>query len=221
VTRALVLPSPFLPGSVHAPLADALQRRGWGVAVAPLTASPVGPEPVLAAFRTAVDEVAPDVVLTHSNAGRYAPLVAGGVPVVHIDAALPPASGEPATLAPEAMLSVLAGMADANGLLPPWTRWWSEEAVAEVLPDPVALAALRAEEWPMPLTYVRSRLGAPVGWAERPQAYLAFGDTYAVEVALARGQGWPVERVQGAGHLHHLVEPGLVADAVVELAAAL
>lgn len=30
-------------------------------------------------------------------------------------------------------------MADDDGLLPPWTRWWPEEDLAVVLPDAVVV----------------------------------------------------------------------------------
>ena len=172
---------------------------------------------MLAAFRGRVEDVRPDLLVTHSNGGRYAAPAAPGVPVVHVDAALPPAGGDEATMAPSAMLEHLAGLADDDGLLPPWSRWWPEDEFAQVLPDPVARAALREQEPRMPLSYFRSRLGAPPGWAEQPQAYLAFGGTYARETAFAREHGWPTTVLEGAGHLHHLVDPGAVADAVVDL----
>jgi hypothetical protein len=139
------------------------------------------------------------------------------VPVVYVDAALPPTSGA-ATLAPQALLDHLAGLADPDGVLPPWTRWWSDEDVAAVVPDPHVLAGIRAREPRLPLSYVRSELGAPPGWQDAPQAYLALGATYADELALARRQGWPHLVVAEAGHLHHLVEPDAVAAAVVDLA---
>lgn len=220
MTRAVLLPSPFLPPLAYAPLVDALGRRGWGVVVAGIASVPDGPAPVLTAYRECVVREHPDVVLAHSNAGRYAATVAAGVPVVHVDAALPPSSGE-ATLVPEALLDHLAGLADSDGLLPPWTRWWSDEDLAAVVPDPQVLAGIRAQEPRLPLSYVRGRLGAPVGWQEAPQAYLALGGTYADELGLARRLGWPTLVLDGAGHLHHLVDPDAVAAAVVDLAARL
>ena len=159
----------------------------------------------------------PDVVLAHSNAGRYAVAVAGDAPVVYLDAALPPERGE-APLAPEALLDHLSSLADADGLLPPWTRWWPEEDVAEVLPDREALDRIREAETRVPMGYFRASLGAPDRWQDHPQAYLAFGQTYAEELALARRLGWPRAVLREAGHLHHLVDPEAVAAAVLDLA---
>ncbi len=216
VHRAVVLPSPLLPARAYAPLTHALQRRGWGAVVAEPPRVPRGPEPVLAAFREAVTSGATDLVVAHSNAGRYAVAAAGASPVVYLDAALPPERGD-ATLAPTALLDHLAALADADGLLPPWTRWWEDDDIASVVPDPAVLADLRAHEPRMPLAYFRSRLGAPDGWATHRQAYLALGDTYAEETALARRLGWPTTVLQGALHLHHLVDPDAVAAAVLDL----
>ncbi len=56
---------------------------------------------------------------------------------------------------------------------------------------------------------------------EQPQAYLAFGDTYAEETAFAHEHGWPTAVLDGALHLHHMVDPDAVAAAVLDLAAAL
>ncbi len=228
MTRVLLLPSPLLPRLSAERFANALAARWWrlhrvvvavGIAAFPKPASDA--QAVLAAFRMSVAMERPDLVLTHSNGGRYAALAAPGIPVVHIDAALPVASGEEAPMAPAAMLDHLTGMADDDGLLPPWSRWWPEEDFAPVLPDAAARAELREHERRMPLSYFRSRLGAPDGWAEQPQAYLAFGDTYAQETAFARAHGWPTTVLDGALHLHHLVDPDAVAAAVLDLAARL
>jgi len=214
---AVLLPSPLLPARAYAPLVGALGRHGWGAAVAAVPQAPRGPEPVLAAFREAVTTRGADLVVAHSNAGRYAVAAAGGVPVVYVDAALPPERGE-ATLAPEGLLEHLAGLADLDGSLPPWTRWWDDADIGAVVPDPVVLARIRADEARMPLAYFRSRLGGPGGWVTSPQAYLALGDTYAEETALARRLGWPTFVFEGALHLHHLVDPDAVAAAVLDLA---
>jgi hypothetical protein len=220
VPTVLLLPSPLLPPAAYAPLAHALGQRGWGATVAAGAGSPADAPGVLEAFRSAVATQLPDLVLTHSNGGRYAALAAPGIPVVHVDAALPPEHGN-APLAPSAMLEHLAGLADDDGLLPPWSRWWTEHDVAEVLPDAAVRAELREHERRMPLSYFRSRLGAPAGWADQPQAYLAFGDTYASETAFALGHGWPTTVLDGAHHLHHLVDPDAVASEVLALAARL
>ena len=228
MTRVLLLPSPLLPRLSAVPFLHTLGARLWaaeraegsvGVAAFPKPAPDA--QAVLDAFRWSVGLERPDLVPTHSNGGRFAALAAPGIPVVHIDAALPPGSGDEVPMAPAAMLGHLTAMADDDGLLPPWSRWWPEEDVAQVLPDAAALADLREDERRMPLSYFRSRLGAPAGWVDQPQAYLAFGKAYAEETAFARDHGWPTTVLDGALHLHHLVDPDAVAAAVLYLAARL
>ncbi|HSO65814.1 MAG TPA: hypothetical protein VLQ78_12015 [Ornithinibacter sp.] len=228
MTRVLLLPSPLLPRLLHLPFLQALGARLWAaqrvecsVDVATFPPDATDAQDVLAAFRRSVLDGRPDLVVTHSNAGRYAALAAPGIPVVHVDAALPAASGDELPMAPAVLLDRLADLADDDGLLPPWSRWWPEEGFAQVLPDAAARAHLREHERRMPLSYFRSRLGAPPGWTEQPQAYLAFGGTYAEETALARRLGWPTTVLEDALHLHQLVDPDAVATAVLGLAALL
>ena len=166
MTSALLLPSPFLPAHVFAPLADALGRRGWGVVVSTPPAAPSDGEEVLGRSAPMRERAAPDVVLAHSNAGRYAAHVAPERSVVvYLDAALPPESGD-APLAPAALADALAAVTGDDGLLPPWTRWWDEEDLAPVVPDPEVLARIRADEPRVPLAYLRARLAAPDGWQD-------------------------------------------------------
>jgi len=57
---------------------------------------------------------------------------------------------------------------------------------------------------------------SPAGWERLPAAYLGFGEAYAAEQARARAAGWPVSLLPGR-HLHPVIEPTVVADAVTAL----
>ena len=58
-------------------------------------------------------------------------------------------------------------------------------------------------------------VSTPAGWDSIPAAYLAFGpDAYAEEISRARSQGWPVTVLDGL-HLHQVVAPAEVADAIL------
>ena len=158
-----------------------------------------------------------DVVLVpHSNAGLHAPRLAdriGARGVVYVDAALP-GDGPETTLAPPRFLAFLEELADADGLLPPWTRWWDD--THGLFPDDATRAAVEAEQPRLPLSYFTGRVPVPDGWADRPSAYLAFGDTYAEEISFALASGWPVTALPGR-HLHQLVDPPGVAAAITVL----
>ncbi|WP_345520837.1 hypothetical protein [Nocardioides conyzicola] len=197
----LFVPSPLLGPATWAPVADLLGGR-------------------VAAVGDAIETPDGEVVLVvHSNAGLHAPRLAAQLEAratVYVDAALP-GDGPDTTLAPPRFLAFLETMVDDDGLLPPWTQWWGDE-VDDLFPDVETRAAVEAEQPRLPLSYFTSRVSVPTGWAERPSGYLAFGDTYAEELALARSHGWPVTVLPGR-HLHQLVDPVAVAAAVADLAA--
>lgn len=202
----LLVPSPLLGPATWEPTAACLHARGHGVVVA------------------SVDDVVrvaaglTDLVLVpHSNAGYRAPYLAeqlGTVPIVFVDAALPPAEATETTLAPPPFRDFLAGLADEDGVLPPWSRWW--EDVGDLFPDEATRRAVEVEEPRLPLSYFEQRVPVALGWAARPCAYLAFGQTYAEEIVAAQERGWPLRILPGR-HLHQLHDPGAVATAVVDL----
>lgn len=198
----LFVPSPLVGAATWAPVAALLDG-------------------IVAEVDAAVDAAAglSDVVLVpHSNAGLYAPLLAervGARATVYVDAALA-GDGPDTPLAPPRFLELLEGLAGDDGVLPPWTQWWDD--VSELFPDDETRAAVEAGQPRLPLSYFTSRVDVPSTWFDRPCAYLAFGDTYADEVAFALAQGWPLTVLPGR-HLHQLVAPAEVAAAIETLAA--
>jgi hypothetical protein len=205
-TTYLLVPSPLLGPASWRPVADALRRAVHHAEV------------------RRVEEVAPrgteggDVVLVpHSNAGLRTPALAdaaGATATVYVDAALPVGARGHTTAAPAKFRDAHRRLADEHGILPPWTQWWDD--LGDLFPDEETRAAVEAEQPRLPLSWFDERIPVPDDWAERPSAYLAFGDTYAEEQAFARAQGWPV-RVLAGRHLHQLHDPDGVAAAVVDL----
>jgi len=198
----LLLPSPLLGPATWVPVAELLGGR------------------VTTVDEAARADVGPDeaVLVVHSNAGLYAPLLAARLGVratVYVDAALP-GDGPDTALAPPRFLEFLETLAGDDGVLPPWTQWWADDDVRDLFPDAATRAAVEAEQARLPLSYFTARIEVPAGWADRPSAYLAFGDTYAEEIALARAHDWPVTVLPGH-HLHQLVAPAEVAAAVADL----
>lgn len=206
----LLLPSPLLGPAVWAPVGERLGAR---------VAEPAGATDVaavLAAFQRAGDGLADLVLVPHSNAGLYAPLLAerlGARATVYVDAALP--DGAPRTgLARTGFLERLRDLADEDEVLPPWTQWWDD--VGHLFPDAATRRAVEREQPRMPLSYFTSRVDVPPGWTDRPCAYLAFGDTYAEEIGFALAHDWPLTALPG-DHLHQLVAPVEVAAAITDL----
>ncbi len=211
----VLIPSPLLGPATWLPVAACLEQEGYDAVVAEVPAVTWRPAEVLAVLVGIVERIRGAVLVPHSNAGLYAPALADKVGVetiVFVDAALPTAA--PTPLAPPAFLDHLRGLADADGVLPPWTRWWGD--VDHLFPDEGTRHAVEAEQRRLPLGYFTSTLPVPAGWERRRCAYLAFGNTYATELASAIEGGWPTEVLDGE-HLHQLVDPSEVATALVRL----
>jgi hypothetical protein len=214
--QVVLLASPLLGPAVWRCCASALGDLGWDVLVAPGPGrAPRGPRDVLEHLRSVLPVGPPLALVAHSNAGLHLPVVCAErrvLATVFVDAALPAASGA-TPLAPAAMHDFLRSLAGADGLLPPWTEWWSREQLAGLFPDDASRSTVAAEQQRLPLSYFTATLEAPAGWIDRPAAYLSFGDTYQAERDSAGRWGWRVQTLPG-GHLHQLVDPRGVAAAV-------
>jgi hypothetical protein len=216
--RLVILPSPLLGPATYAPLAASLTERGTLTAVAPLPEGDVTPERVLATFRAAVAGHGATGLVAHSNAGYYAPAVAADldVPVLFMDAALPAERESETVLAPAAFAEFIEALSIRDGLLPPWPLWWDRSDIAALFPDEDWLDLATREAPRLAPTYFTTPIPVPRGWETRPAAYLAFGDTYAAELAFADRAGWVLRREEGH-HLAHLSEPDRVAELLLDL----
>jgi hypothetical protein len=212
------LPSPLLGAASWGPVADELSRRGHAVST---VAWPTGPAPkthvdVLRDLLDALPADEPLVLVPHSNAGLFVPALTAARAVagcVFVDARLPAAGGPSAD--ETGRHEWLAELTDADGLLPPWTQWW-DEGVSSLFPNGAVRAEVEREQRRLPLSYFDQAPPVPPDWDLLPAAYLAFGDTYAEERTDAAGRGWPVATLPGE-HLHMLIDPPGVADAIEDL----
>ncbi|MFZ2013822.1 MAG: hypothetical protein WAV00_08380 [Nocardioides sp.] len=215
--HAVVVPSPLLGVAVYSPFGRALNSRGYVVSIAdpelPSGAADAEDGGVGALLDSLVAQCAgADLIVPHSNAGRFAPAIAEqvGAAIVYVDALLP-GIGDSAGFA-----DFIQGKVADDGLLPGWTEWWPAEDLLDVVP----------EEWLSLLEQTQPRLDpafllhdppTPPTWYLQPAAYLALGDGYRAEADAARALGWPVGEL-AAGHLHLVVDPEQVAAEVHLLA---
>jgi pimeloyl-ACP methyl ester carboxylesterase len=223
----VLIHSPSVGPRTWQPVAQRLAELGWEAAVPSLLhVTDQGPEywprvveAVVAGLGTA-DQGQGLVLVAHSNAGLFIPVIAAALPgkvrgCIFVDAALPPASGA-AVVAPPELLALLRDKA-SGGLLPRWTDWWDEDEVAPLFPDQATRQAVTDEQPRLPLSYYEASVPVPAGWDARPCAYLLFGPPYDELASEARGRGWIVEQLPGA-HLHQLVDPDGVARSLLAIA---
>ncbi|MEV1247047.1 alpha/beta hydrolase [Nonomuraea sp. NPDC049750] len=215
--------SPSVGPSTWTPVAEALGRRGYAAVVPDLTGvarsgSPYWPK-VVEAVRAAAPET-PLVLVPHSNAGLFLPVIKEGlgervVSCVFADAHIPPRDGL-VRAAQEAFLPFLRDLADDDGVLPRWSDWWSDDDVAAMLPDPRVRATVVEEQPRLPLGYYTKPIPVPAGWDAVRCACLWYGPPYDKVAEEAHERGWPVLRTPGE-HLQQVVDPEGVTDALLKL----
>jgi pimeloyl-ACP methyl ester carboxylesterase len=163
----------------------------------------------------------PIVLVGHSGGGLFLPTIAAAVdaPVsrlIFVDSDVPASTGE-TPLAPPCFLDHLRTRA-VGGTLPPWSTWWGEEVMRNLVPDEALRAALTREMPSLPLSYFEQHIPTPAAWERLPCSYLLLSDPYRDASAEARARGWRFEEITGAQHLHIAVAPEAVTDALIRLA---
>jgi len=169
-----------------------------------------------------------DVVLVgHSGAGPRLPAIAAHlqasarptVAFLFVDAGLPRRGAAPADSLPPTLRAHLDDLTDADGMLPPWPQWWTPASLVALVPEPTTRHLLVVECRPVPRALFDEQVPVPEDWpGPVPCGYLSF--TYEDEAATAETMGWTVARMAGQ-HLHPVVDPAGVADALMLLLGAL
>jgi pimeloyl-ACP methyl ester carboxylesterase len=220
--------SPLVGPSTWSPVARELERRGRQ-AVVPSLLQPAGAPTRywrndVEAARDAVQTLSDPIVLVgHSGGGLLLPVIADAIapPVsglILVDSGLPARTGE-TSLVPPSFLDHLRTLA-VGGMLPPWSTWWGEDAMRDLVPDEALRTALVREMPSLPLAYFEQRIPSPTGWDRMPCGYLLLSDAYREPAVEARERGWRVEAISGAQHLHIAVAPEAVTDSLIRLAVA-
>jgi hypothetical protein len=219
--------SPSVGPSTWGPVAGSLKKAGYRVHVPSLLHVGDGGPPfwprIVSAVQRELEEVPADhplVLVAHSNAGLFLPVIRSGLdqPVtgsVFVDAALPARTG-PTPVAPPELLEFLRPLA-VDGMLPRWTDWWDEADIAPMFSDPATRKTVVAEQPTLPFSYYQQRIPVPDSWDDHPCSYLLFGPPYDDVADDARERGWRVRHLPGA-HLHQIVDPAGTARSLIELA---
>ncbi|HEY3956145.1 MAG TPA: alpha/beta fold hydrolase [Streptosporangiaceae bacterium] len=228
----VLMHSPVVGPATWAPVAEELTRRGHQVSVPALAGFTTGGPPFtprllrrahaqIEQARTKAERL---VLVVHSGAGAFAPYLAAGlagaeVTVIFADAALPPEDGQGRVI-DEAFLPFVRDLAD-GGLVPSWPQWWPAAELAPLFPDLATRERVSREAAPLPLAFFEEMLPPlPEEWRSCRCAFLRFSEGYQQPARQAAARGWPVRELPG-DHLHMLVAPAAVAEAITSLAGTL
>lgn len=219
--------SPLVGPATWSPVAAALADLGHDTVVPSLVgvadAAPPYWRYIAGQVADAINELEPGrptVLVAHSNAGLFVPVLTTSSPrpvsaCLFVDARIP--ALDASSTVPGSMRDFLQGLVMPDGRLPRWTEWWDQDEIASLFPDAEARAAVTDEQPRLPMAYFEQAVPIPDG-STRPSGYLWFGPPYDDPAADARQRGWLVEQLPG-GHLHQVVDPTAVAERLVEMAA--
>jgi len=222
--RLVLVHSPLVSREIWEPVARDLAADGYAVAVPDLAGTlAAGPPYHLAQARVIAESAdgRPAILLGYSRAGPL--LAAAGTMLgrdargyIFVDARLPTPGRSWMQMAPPDLAAWLRDLADPAGWLPPWSQWWGEEELAELVPDTALRQRFAAGCPRLPLAMVEEAYPPAPGWPDAPGGYLQLSDAYDDEAARARDLGWPVS-VQRSHHLALLTQPLHVARELREL----
>ena len=106
-------------------------------------------------------------------------------------------------------------------MLPPWSRWFAEDAPRRALigldilaADPAALAQFEEGLPCLPVGWFDDTIEL-ADWSHVPAGYIQTSDIYDHATAEAQRRGWPTARLAGT-HLDPTLRPAETAEAILE-----
>jgi pimeloyl-ACP methyl ester carboxylesterase len=216
--------SPLTGSGVWNLVAAELGRAGYEPDVPDLTPTVEAGPPYCARLARTIARRAcgrATILIGHSRAGPLlaaAAAMAGEAAVgcVFVDARLPAPGHAWIDTVPPGFAARLRALADPQGWLPPWPRWWDEEEMVRILTDPAVRQDFTASCPRLPLAMLEEIYPPAPGWRDRPAAYLQLSEPYERQAATARELGWPVATAP-SHHLALLTDPEQVAGALHDL----
>jgi hypothetical protein len=141
--------------------------------------------------------------------------------VIIVDGDIPPPQGAASPVRP-ALREFIRNLADAAGVLPIWSKWYSGDARRTSLvgldilaSDPVAFAQFENGLPRLPLDWFDDTIEL-ASWGHIPAGYIQTSDIYDHATLEAQRRGWPVARLHGT-HLDPTLRPAQTADAILAM----
>jgi hypothetical protein len=182
------------------------------------------PEFLVQRVSAELEGAGPVVLVAYSAATKLVPQLAMRLGprcrgTLFVDGDLPAESG-PGRLAPITLLELVAPLADADGVLPPWSQWFGPGSVSGLFADPDQFAAFEAELPRVPLEYLEAEINLPPRWRSAPAGYIRLSEAYDDAVADAARRGIASVSLD-ADHVAVVTRPVDVASAILDLASQL
>jgi hypothetical protein len=223
----VLVAGPLVRASSWEPTAKHLQKEGWLIQVPDILAHHASPPAWSAWTRGLLDLVAPAselVVVGHSSASALVADLATKLPVrsvIIVDGDVPPSQGAASPVRP-ALREFIRSLAEADGSLPVWSKWFSRDAQRSAVVgldilarDPAAFAQFENGLPKMQVDWFDDTIEL-ARWDHVPAGFIQTSKIYDHAAAEAQRRGWPVTRLQGT-HLHPTLCPAETADAIVSM----
>ena len=174
-----------------------------------------------------LDHISPGsdtVAVGHSSSCALVAELATKTPLrglILVDGDIPPSQGAASPVRP-ALLEFISGITDETGTLPPWSRWFADDAVRASL---VGIDVLQRDTHEFALfEQGLPRLRADwfndkveLGhWEHVPAGYIQASQIYDHAMAEARRRGWPVAKLDGT-HLDPTLRPVEMSEAIISM----
>jgi hypothetical protein len=223
----VLVAGPLVRASSWEPTAKHLREAGWLVQVPDILAHHAPPPAWSEWTRSLLDHIAPArelVLVGHSSASALVADLATKLPtrgMIIVDGEIPPSQGAASPVRP-ALRDLIRSLAEADGTLPIWSKWFLGDAQRTSL---VGLDILASD----PVAFTRFEHGLPkmhvdwfddtielARWDHIPAGFIQTSKIYDHAAVEAERRGWPVTRLQGT-HLHPTLRPLETAEAILSM----
>ncbi len=168
------------------------------------------------------DSALPDplVLVGHSAAGAYLPVIRSHLErevsaYLFVDARLPKSGASLADQDSREAEQRRREMAE-GGMLPPWSEWFSDRVLENLLPNEESRLRFVDELSPIPLALFHEEIAFASEWTDAPCAYLRLSEYYKPLFRDAMAEGWHVSEIN-AEHLHLITHPLVVTKLLLDV----
>jgi Alpha/beta hydrolase family len=223
----VLVAGPLVRASSWEPTAKHLREVGSLVQVPDILAHHASPPAWSAWTRSLLDHIAPAgelILVGHSSASALVADLATRLPtrsVIIVDGEVPPSLGAASPVRP-ALRNFIQSLAEADGSLPIWSKWFCGDAqraslvgIDMLASDPVAFAEFENGLPKMQVNWFDDTIEL-ANWGHIPAGYIQTSKIYDHAAAEAQRRGWPVTRLQGT-HLDPALRPAETAEAILSM----